>query len=103
MDLFTKIILICVYLMEFFLPLYFATDKTNYSRYDSSCIAVLERIEELHPGLRQLLETNGMSVQAHESPLRVAVDQRGEQTLNHDAKTTGGIKHFALDWTVPQS
>ena len=38
--------------------------------------------------------------------LRVAVDQRGEQTLNRDAKTTGGITHFASDnssilkWTL---
>ena len=30
-------------------------------------------------------------------PLRVAIDQRFEQTLNRDAKTTGGITHFASD------
>ena len=56
----------------------------------------MERIEEPYPGLRSLLETKGMSVQAQgKVPLRVAVDQRGGQTLNRDAKTTGGIKYFA--------
>ena len=92
---------------KFFLPLFFATDKTNYSRYGAYYVAILERIEELYPGLRNLLETKGMSVQAQgKVPLRVAVDQRGEQTLNRDAKTTGGIKHFASDnssvlkWTL---
>ena len=38
-----------------------------------------------------------MSVQAQRFPLRVPVDQRAEQTLNRDAKTTGGIKYFAAD------
>ena len=39
-------------------------------------------------------------------PHRVAIDQRGEQTLNREAKTTGGIKNFASDssgilkWTL---
>ncbi len=48
-----------------------------------------------------------MSVQAQEKlPLRIAIDQRGEQTLNRDAKTTGGIKSFISDsnailkWTL---
>ena len=48
-----------------------------------------------------------MSVQAQEKlPLRVAIDQRGEQTLNRDVKTTGGIKSFTTDgnaiskWTL---
>ena len=41
--------------------------------------------------------------------LRTAVDQRGEQTINRDAKTTGGIKYFANDsksilkWTLNRS
>ena len=48
-----------------------------------------------------------MSVQAQESfPVRIAIDQRGEQTTNRDAKTSGGIKSFAADssailkWTL---
>ncbi len=48
-----------------------------------------------------------MSVQAQEKlPLRVAIDQSGEQTLNRDAKTSGRIKSFTSDgnailkWTL---
>ena len=42
-------------------------------------------------------------------PLRIPVDPRGKQTLNCDAKTTGGIKYFAADssavlkWTLNRS
>ena len=41
--------------------------------------------------------------------LRTAVDQRGEQTLNKDAKTVSGIKGFSVDnnavtkWTLGRS
>ena len=68
---------------------------------------MLENMEALYPGLKDLLSEKGMSVQAQERlPFRVPVDQRGEQTLNRDAKTTGGIKYFAADssavlkWTL---
>eukprot|EP00794_Sanderia_malayensis_P014842 gene14842-biopygen11931 len=85
-----------VFCWKFFLPFYFALDKQNYARYGSHYVAVLERIENLYPGLKDLLKDKGISVQAQEVyPHRVAVDQRGEQTLNREAKTTGGIKNFA--------
>ena len=39
-----------------------------------------------------------MSVQGQSSyPTRTPIDQRGEQTINRDAKTSGGIKFFASD------
>ena len=95
------------YCWKFFLPLYFALDKTNYVRYGSYYVAVVERIEGLYPGLQTLLEDKGISVQAQRKyPHRVAIDQRGEQTLNRVSKTTGGIKNFASDssgilkWTL---
>ena len=31
--------------------------------------------------------------------LCAAIDQRGQQSINRDAKTTGGIKSFAVDNT----
>ncbi len=93
-----------------YLPLYFALQKINYARYGSYYIKVMENIEKMYPGLKDLLKQNGMSVQAQESfPVRVAVDQRGEQTINRDAKTPGGIKSFAADsasilkWTLNRS
>ena len=55
-------------------------------------------MEVLYPGLKDLFSVKGMSVQAQERiPLKVPVHQSGEQTLNPDAKTTGGIKYFPAD------
>ena len=87
-------------LLEVFLPLYFPLQKVNCARYGSFYVELLLKIEKLYPGLKCLLREKGMSVQAQEHfPLRVAIDQRGEQTLNRDAKTTGGTTHFASDST----
>ena len=42
----------------------------------------------------------------HAYAIRTAIDQRGEQTLNKDAKTAGGLRGFAanqasvLKWTL---
>ena len=51
-----------------------------------------------------------MSVQAQERyAVRTAIDQRGEQTINRDARTSGGISQFAakeanvLKWTLNRS
>ena len=70
-------------------------------------MSVLQNIENICPGLKTLLETKGFSVQAQNRyPLRTAIDQTGEQTLNKDAKSYSGIKNFAnnessiLKWTL---
>ena len=43
--------------------------------------------------LKELLMAKGMSVQAQTvHPVRTAIDQRGEQTINKDAKTTVNIQ-----------
>ena len=64
---------------------------------------------QVHPisWAENILEANCISVQAEDRyPARTAIDQRGEETFNHDAKTTGGIKTFASDsssvmkWTL---
>ena len=92
---------------EFMLPFYFGLNKTNYARYGSYYVKCLGNIESLHPGNRQLIEEKGLSVQGQSSyALRTAVDQRGEQTINRDAKVAGGIKSFSTDdksilkWTL---
>ena len=42
-----------------------------------------------------MFEKQGLNVQAQDKyPQRIAVDQAGGQTINHDAKTVGGIKSF---------
>ena len=72
--------------------LYFVTNQFNYARYGSYYIEVLANIETLYPGLKQLLQKTGLSVQVQEMyPSRVAFHQRGEQTVNRDAKTAGKV------------
>ena len=67
----------------------------------------MENLDITHPGCRELLERNGLSVQGQDIyPCRTPIDQRGEQTINRDAKVAGGIKYFASDqnailkWTL---
>ena len=70
-------------------------------------MSLLQNIENIYRGLKTLLETKGLSVQSQNRyPLRTAIDQRGEQILNKDAKFYSGIKNFAnnessvLKWTL---
>ena len=85
-----------LYAWQFFLPYYFALNKTNYARYGSYYVEAMKSIEERYPGLKQLLEEKGLSVLAQDRHnVRTAIDQRGEQTINREAKTVGGIKTFA--------
>ena len=79
------------------LPLMFALDKQNYAHYGSLYVNTLETLEETHPGCKELIELKGLSVQAQDRyPCRTAVNQRGEQTMNRDAKVSGGIKFFCI-------
>ena len=62
----------------------------NYARYGTYYLQQLTQMETLNPGLKKLLMAKGMSVQAQTNhPVRTSVDQRGEQTINKDAKTSG--------------
>ena len=57
---------------------------------DLNYVQVLKQIESKYPGLKELLLPCGLSVQAQETyPVRTAIEQRGEQTINRDAKTSG--------------
>ena len=45
-----------------------------------------------------MLKKAGLSVQGQDKySLRIVIDQRGEQTINHDAKTSDGIKAFSTN------
>ena len=62
----------------------------SHARYGSYCVQVLKRIESKYPGLKELLLPCGLSVQAQETHrVGTAVDQRDEQTINRDVKTSG--------------
>ena len=70
-----------------FLPYYFALNKHNYARFGSYYLLSLINMENQHPGLKQLLSDKGLSVQGQSRyKLRTATDQRGEQTINKEAK-----------------
>ena len=93
---------------QYFNPFFFMFNKINYARYGSYYVEILCDLENLYPGLQQLLERKGMSVQDRHC-VCTAIDQRGEQTINRDAKTAGGIKSFAansepvLKWCLNRS
>ena len=85
---------------DYFIPMYFAFNKTNYARYGSFCFYVetLKSIKEKYPGLKEILKKAILSVQGQDKyPLRIAIDQRDEQSINRDAKTSGGIKTFSTN------
>ena len=95
---------------EKFLPSYFAFNMFNYARYGSYYVHMLKHMDNIYPGLKGMLEKTGLSVQAQDRyPIHTALDQRGEQTINRDAKTTGGIKAFStnsssvLKWCLNRS
>ena len=51
---------------------------------------MMENLNETYPGLQELISQHRLSIQAQEKHLlRTAADQRGEQTINRDAKTSG--------------
>ena len=95
---------------KYFLPFYFALNYSNYARYGSYYAQVLESIEQMYPGLKDMLKCEGLSVQAQENySLRTSIDQRGEKTINREAKTSGGVKAFStkeesvLKWCLNRS
>ena len=93
--------------LEKALPMSLALNKQNYARYGTIYVYSLTNIETTHPGCKKLLLNKGLSVQAQSRyPLRPSIDQHGEQTINRDTKTSGGIKSFASNkesihkWTL---
>ena len=83
---------------EHFLSFHFATNKIDYARYGSYYVQSMKCIDHLHPGLKQILENNSMSIQAQDRcAIRTVIDQRGEQTFKNDAKTIGGVRGFAAN------
>ena len=41
---------------DYFIPLYFSFNKTNYARYGSFYVETLKSIEEKYPGLKEMLK-----------------------------------------------
>ena len=92
------------------LPYSFSLNRTNYSKYGSYCVSQLLTTDELFPGHKELSKNYVISVQGQDRyPFQAAMDHRGEETLNHDAKTGGGLTNFACNidvvtkWTLNKS
>ena len=82
---------------EKMLQFFFAMNKTNYSRYGSYYLRMLESIELQYPGCKEILLSAGLSVQAQDHyPNRTAIDQRVEQSINRNSKTAGGNQEILL-------
>lgn len=83
------------------LPLYFALNKTNYARYGTWYVQTMTEVDDRYPGLKELLKSTGLSVQAQTShPIRTSIDQRGEQSINRDAKTSGMVSDSHICFLV---
>ena len=84
-----------------FLPYYFLFNMMNYARFHGSFydeLETLNSIENIYPGMKSLFRKKGISVQGQDRyPIRTAIDQRGEQTINRDAKTSGGVQSFSTN------
>lgn len=78
------------------IPLFFFYNMQNYARYGSFYVEVLSSLTENFPGLKEQLSNAGLSIQAQKRyPHRTPIDMRGEQTINREAKTAGGVTQFA--------
>ena len=76
----------------YWIPFYFSTNLFNYARYRTFYLETLKNIQKTYPGLKELLSTTGLSIQGQDhNAHRTDIDQRGEQTTNRDAKTSGKI------------
>ena len=73
---------------EYFLPFYFVMNKLNYARYGSYYLHQMKNGEVIYPGLKVPISVQGQN----RYNIRTPIDQRGEQTLNKQPKTVGGIK-----------
>ena len=72
----------------------FSMNKVNYARYGTYYIMQLKNLDQTHPGAREELEKNGISVCRNKLNIRQSIDGAGDSTFMKDAKIAGGIKNF---------
>ena len=76
------------------LPLFFATNRIHYARYDTYYIQSLEHIESTHPGAREEIEEVGLSICRNKLGIGQSIDLAGEQSYMRSAKTSGTKRAF---------
>ena len=84
-------------------------NKINYARFGTYYVMQLQNLDLTHPGAREELERNGMSVCRNNLNIRQSIDGAGESTFMKDAKIAGGIKNHASQdstydkWTLSRA
>ena len=86
------------------IPIFFAANRPNYSRWMVRYYLNLVNVDETHPGVRDLLKNGAMSIRrTHKSFSRSAVDLTLEQTINADAASRKtGIAAFSSSESAHQ-
>ena len=75
-----------IYTLGQMLPIFFAGNRPNYSRWMVRYYLNLLNVDESHPGVREMLEKGAFSVKRTAKPFsRAAIDMTLEQTVNRDA------------------
>ena len=83
-----------IHAWEYWIPFYFAT---NFFKYGSHYLQLLKHIDQLYPGLKEMLCNFGLSVQAQDRyPHRTSIDQHREQTINTDGKTSMSANDYSM-------
>ena len=81
--------------------LFFSFDHPNYARYSALYLVIMLKLDKSHPGAEELPKRNGFGVNRSDVPSsRTAVDITIEQTINHHAKSHGGIVCFSRNQSV---
>ena len=100
-------ILTLIFAWKYMIPFFLVLNKISHARYGSFYAESIGNIEKFYLNLKPLLETKGFSVQGQDCyAIRTSIDQRGEQTTNQDAKTSGEItsfKKYVLKWCLNRS
>ena len=81
--------------------MFFAYDHCNYARYVPCYLLTLMNLSTMHPRCKELLEEKGFNISRSSITLsRNPVDITIEQTINHHAKSQGGIIGFSRNYAA---
>ena len=74
----------------------FSMNKITYARLGTYYVMQMKNLDHTHPGAREELERNGMSVCRNKLNIRQSIDGAGESTFMKDAKSAS--QHQQLKW-----
>lgn len=100
-----------IYALAEMIPLFFATNRPNYSRWMVRYVLNLLNVDTTHPGIKEVLANGALSIKRTSKPFsRTPIDMALEQTINADAASRmTGIASFSTSvnarsrWMVTRS